>query len=131
MQTLEFLLKPNAKLPTADTNSTSIELYAYIIKNGETTVEMILPGSTILLDLGVATRIGTAFIGLLFNTPTQKSLSVNFTENFSVITSYDRDFLSVNITNNGTGPYTIFHNQHIANLVIVPSFIPSIQRTNI
>jgi len=131
MQTLDFFIKPTAKLPTRSSNSVNIQLYAHIIKHEESSVEMILPGSSIKIDLGVSPRIASAYIGLLFNTAVQKALSVNFVENFGIITAEDRDFLSVNIVNNGTGPYTIFHNQHIANLVIIPSFIPSIQRTNI
>jgi len=131
MQTLEFILKPKSKLPTRDVNSVTAELYAYILKQGKEEVEMILPGSNIKIELGVVAKIGTAFIGLIFNTAQQKNLNVNFVENFNVITSYDRDYLSVNIVNRGTQPYTIFHGQHIANLVIIPSFVPTIQKTNI
>ena len=131
MQTLDFFIKNTARLPTRSSDSVTIQLYAHIIKHEESSVEMILPGASIKIDLGVAPRIASAYIGLLFNTAAQKALSVNFVENFGIITAEDRDFLSANITNNGTGPYTIFHSQHIANLVIVPSFIPTIQRTNI
>jgi dUTPase len=131
MQTLDFFTKATAKLPDRSSNSVSIELYANIVKHGESSVELIMPGASLSIDTGVSPRIASAFIGLVFNTRTQRQVGVNFSENFNVITAEDREFLVIKVTNNGSGPYTIFHNQHIANLVIIPSFIPTIQRTNI
>jgi dUTPase len=130
MQSLSFFTKTTAKLPTKNNNDLNIHLYANIIKNNEKSKEIILPKDYIEIDLGIATKIASSYIGLLYNTRSQKLQSINFIENFNIITSEDTDFLSVKLINYGIKPYTVFHNQYIANLIIIPSVIPIVQQIN-
>ena len=126
MYEIEFILKDTAKLPVRDSESVAINLFANIQQDtGYITIQ---PGLTSYIDTGVIAKIASSYIGLIINSNKYVDNGLLLNNPTTIITSANRDFIEIKLRNNGVNPYTIFHGEQIAQLLILQSFLPIIKQ---
>jgi len=125
MYEIEFILKETAKIPTRQPESVGIDLFANIDNGGFIVVQ---PGLSASIDTGVIAKIASSYVGLLVNSNRYVDNGLLLNNPTTIITSANRDFIQITLRNSGTNPYTIFHGESIAQLLILQSFLPIIKQ---
>lgn len=87
--------------------------------------EVIEPGTTKLIDTGVAVKIPTGCVGLVFSRSSQGAAGISLANSVGVIDSDYRGNLLVLLKNSSDKPYEIKHGKtKVAQLVILPILLP-------
>ena len=81
----------------------------------------IYPGETKLVDTGVAVKIPSGYVGLVYNRSSQGKIHVTIPHSVGVIDADYRGNIKVLLQNNGEDPYFIYrYSTRIAQLVVAP-----------
>lgn len=89
------------------------------------------PGETKLIDTGIAVKIPTGYVGLVFNRSSQGKIHVSIPHAVGVIDADYRGNIKVLLQNNGEDPYFISrYTTRIAQLVIAPVMLAEFQNWN-
>ncbi len=90
---------------------------------------IIQPWQTKMLDTGVAVKIPTGFVGMVFNRSSQGKRGITIPNSVGIIDSDYRGNIKVLLTNNSNEDYEIIAlNTKIAQLVVVPITLPHFEK---
>ena len=122
---LEVKFLVGAKKPTrANPTDAGLDLYAL---NGQ----ILQPGSVTMVDTGVAVRIPTGYVGLLFQRSSFTKYGISLANAVGVIDADYRGTIKVAFRNNNEeSGYVIAEGDKIAQLVIMPIALPEIINFN-
>lgn len=92
---------------------------------------VIYPGETKMIDTGVAVKIPTSYVGLIYSRSSQGKIHVSLPNSVGVIDSSYRGNLKALLQNSGSEPYFIYkYATRIAQLVITPIVLAEFKECN-
>ena len=117
-------VQPGAKLPQrAHATDAGADLFAWI--DGETEEIEIAPNEQKLVDTGIAIKIPSGYVGLIYNRSSQGKKGITIPHSVGVIDADYRGNLKVLLKNISDKAYIITRGDRIAQLVVQPVVLTS------